>query len=206
MPWLPMYCQAAAVMPGRDCQAGALEIEHRLLVGPAADDHPVCHGSPRGARTCVRKRAIGLPDWTTSVSSSRRSLSTATMRSNDVQSRAARAADMYTTRSSGRSAFSRLFSSSRRMVSCLQPRQRSAVPRAATTRGRVFTSSVATPTQQLRHEVLESMVHGANGGCRDSRRCADKLLPMIQIAYQRSRTPFGLSESKEYCRDREADA
>ena len=43
----------------------------------------------RGASGCVRSTPTGLPDWTSSVSSSESARSEATMRSNEAQSRAA---------------------------------------------------------------------------------------------------------------------
>ena len=46
--------------------------------------------STRGAHSCVRKTPTGLPDWTSSVSSSARRRSSRTMASNASQLRAAR--------------------------------------------------------------------------------------------------------------------
>jgi hypothetical protein len=46
--------------------------------------------STRGASVCVRKTPTGLPDWTSSVSSSLRVFNEATMLSKSFQVRAAR--------------------------------------------------------------------------------------------------------------------
>src|SRR4029079_3316733 len=89
----------------------------------------------RGARSCVRNTATGLPDWTTSVSSAPSAVSDRTMPSNAAQLRAALPVPPYTTRSSGRSATSgsRLFWSIRKAASCGHPRHDSSEPRGART-------------------------------------------------------------------------
>jgi hypothetical protein len=87
--------------------------------------------STRGAWRCVRKTATGLPDCTSSVSSSSSERRESTMASNASQLRAARPVPPYTTSSSGRSATSgsRLLISIRSAASCCQPRQEIREPR-----------------------------------------------------------------------------
>src|SRR4051812_40072083 len=78
--------------------------------------------STRGASAWVRKTPTGLPDWTSSVSSSWSSRNAPTMRSKLSQSRAARPMPPYTTSSCGFSATSgsRLFISIRNGASVSQ--------------------------------------------------------------------------------------
>src|SRR4051812_13300779 len=91
--------------------------------------------STRGAHSWVRMTPTGLPDWTSIVSSSRRSVRVRTIASKAGQLRAARPVPPYTTRSSGRSATSgsRLFISIRSGASVCQERAVSEVPRGART-------------------------------------------------------------------------
>src|SRR5688572_22373843 len=88
-----------------------------------------------GAHSCVRSTPTGLPDWTSSVSSSPSTRSSRTIASNASQLRTARPVPPYTTRWSGSSATSgsRLFMSIRRAASWAQPRQVSSGPRGART-------------------------------------------------------------------------
>ena len=76
--------------------------------------------STRGAHSWVRITPTGLPDWTSSVSSSRKSCSDATIASKAAQLRAARPEPPYTMSWSGCSATSgsRLFISIRMAASC----------------------------------------------------------------------------------------
>src|SRR3989442_4184065 len=95
--------------------------------------------STRGASACVVNTPTGLPDCTSSVSSSSSTRSVRQIASNEAQFRAALPVPPYTTRSSGRSATSgsRLFINIRRAASWTHPLQDFAVPRGAFTR-RIF--------------------------------------------------------------------
>src|SRR5690606_33258307 len=87
----------------------------------------------RGAQGCVRITPTGLPDCTSSVSSSASVVSSATIASYAAHDRAALPVPPYTTRSSGRSALagSRLFISIRSGASVCHERAESSVPVAA---------------------------------------------------------------------------
>src|SRR6267143_1250432 len=89
--------------------------------------------STRGASGWVVNTPTGLPDCTSSVSSSSSSRNVRQIASNDAQFRAALPVPPYTTRSAGRSATSgsRLFMSMRSAASCCQPLQESVAPRGA---------------------------------------------------------------------------
>src|SRR5688572_28367848 len=88
-----------------------------------------------GAHSCVRSTPTGLPDWTSSVSSSPSTRSSRTIASKASHDRTARPVPPYTTRWSGSSATSgsRLFMSIRRAASWAQPRQVNSGPRGART-------------------------------------------------------------------------
>src|ERR1700686_4563318 len=106
--------------------------------------------STRGAISCGRATPTGFPDCTSSVSSSRRSRSVATMASKAFHDRAAFPVPPYTTRSSGFSATSgsRLFSSIRSAASCCQPLHEISVPRGARNGPRLVAGSftIGVPT------------------------------------------------------------
>src|SRR5512146_3190801 len=91
--------------------------------------------STLGASRCVLNTATGLPDWTSSVSSSSRFFSDSRIASNASQERAACPRPPYTTRSWGRSATSgsRLFWIMRYGASVSHDLQVSFVPRGART-------------------------------------------------------------------------
>ena len=142
---------AADVLPGGgghargDGEAGALELEHRLLVGPAADHHAVGHDHAR-ARACVRKRAIGLPDCTTSVSSSP-GPSAPRRCGRRTPNRAPRARPTCTPRDPRDARRSRGCSPAAVGWSpASSPGSAVRCPRAATTRARASTFSATTPT------------------------------------------------------------
>ena len=104
--------------------------------------------STRGAQAWVVNTPTGLPDWTSSVSSSASVVRAAQMASKASHERAARPVPPYTTRSSGRSATSgsRLFISMRNAASVGHDRQVSVVPRGARTgRGPLIAGIVRAP-------------------------------------------------------------
>ncbi len=122
--------------------------------------------STRGAHSWVRITPTGLPDCTSSVSSSSRSRSVRTSASYAGQLRAALPVPPYTTRSSGRSATSgsRLFISIRSGASVCQDLAVSSVPWAAWMGSRlvhcsspIFDSTAASTAPDWTRETVASI-------------------------------------------------
>src|SRR5579872_4541094 len=117
----------------------------------------------RGAAACVLKTATGLPDCTSSVSSSLSRRKVRTIASNASHERAARPLPPYTTRSCGRSATSgsRLFMSMRMAASCPHPRQVRFEPRGARTTRAADTELIRSERSELALDRVDERA-GAN--------------------------------------------
>jgi hypothetical protein len=93
MPWLPMYCQAAAVKPGTMVRPLPRSSSTCASLDQAGTRLPLAI-TTSGPSARVLNTPIGLPDCITRVSPASSRLSAATARSYDGQSRAACATDM----------------------------------------------------------------------------------------------------------------
>src|SRR5665811_1293873 len=128
----------------------------------------------RGAHSWVRITPTGRPDWTSMVSSFSSVVRVRTIASKDFQSRAALPVPPYTTRSSGRSAFSgsRLFISIRSGASVVHDLAVRVVPRGART-GRAPSMAnllVRERTSLMVRVVLRVSSEGAGDGFDGAQR------------------------------------